>query len=370
MSAVHVLNNDISNLDHIIHKIIGNTLLICQVSPQGKYEYINNTHYSILGYKPEDLMDKSIFDFIHPQDLVMVQSLFMSGLISGQLKPTKLRYRCNNDKYVYLESQGIVVYDDLEHVKGAVLLIRDITEHTMLENEFARIEQLKTIGQLSAGLVHEIRNTLTTVRGFLQFLGSNEELHAYGKYFDLMISELDGANHLINEFLTMAKENESNFAWQDLNHLIRALYPVLANEARQNNHKIELALGEINDIYMDGNQIRQLIVNLVNNGLEAMQQAGVIMIKTYSQGENVILSVEDQGKGIDPEILPLIGTPFFTTKEQGTGLGLSICNNIAARHKAETNIESNREGSIFSVCFKDFKKINDCYCVNDRKFIV
>jgi PAS domain S-box-containing protein len=364
MSAVNVLNKEITNLDRIIHNIIGNMLLICQVSPKGKYEYINNTHYSILGYKPEDLVDKSMFEFIHPEDLVMVQTLFMTGLISGQFKPMKLRFRCNNKKYIYLESQGIVIYDDLGHVKGAVFVTRDITEHTMIENELARIEQLKTIGQLSAGLVHEIRNPLTTVRGFLQFLGSHEELKSYVKYFDLMIRELDGANHLINDFLTMAKENETNFSWQNLNHLIQTLYPVLSNEAQQNNHKIELELGDINEIYMDGNQIRQLIVNLVNNGLEAMEQDGVITIKTYAQGENIILSVEDQGAGIDCEIMDRIGTPFFTTKAHGTGLGLSICKNIAARHEAEIHIKSSQEGSIFSVCFKDFKGINYHYSIN------
>jgi len=356
MTAANMKINKAPFLDSIIHNLIANSSLICQVSPDGIYEYVGKTHQSILGYDPDKLIGRSLFDFIHSDDLAMSKLLFKKGLISGHFNQVHLRYRGNNDNYLYLESQGIVVYDENNRINGAVFVTHDISERTLLENELARLGQLKSVAQLSAGLVHEIRNPITTVRGFLQILNSNDELNQYRDYFDLMIKELDDANNLITEFLSMAKEKESHFAWLDLNSLIHSLYSVLNAAAVMKDHRIILDLGEINEIYMDQNQIRQLIVNLVNNGLESMETRGVLTISTASKGENIILSVEDKGAGIDPEIMKRIGTPFFTTKEKGTGLGLSICKNIADRHKAEIKIRSSVEGSAFSVWFKDFKK--------------
>jgi len=358
MTAADVSLKEAPYLDSIVHNLIANTLLVCQVSSEGKYEYVGKTHQSILGYNPEELIGRSLFDFIHADDLGMSKLLFKDGLNSGHFDQIHLRYRSNNNNYLYLESQGIAIYDDNNSVNGAVFVTRDITYRNLLENELARLGQLKSVAQLSAGLVHEIRNPITTVRGFLQILYGNEELNQYRDYFDLMIKELDDANHLITDFLSMAKEKESHFAWQDLNSLIQSLFSVFNAEATLKNHKIILDLGEINDIYMDGNQIRQLIVNLVNNGIESMEAGGVLTIRTASQGEYIVLSVEDKGSGIDSEIMNRIGTPFFTTKEKGTGLGLSICQNIADKHKAKIKIKSSTDGSTFSVWFKDLKDVD------------
>ncbi|HRW12775.1 MAG TPA: ATP-binding protein [Syntrophomonas sp.] len=359
MNAAPLTLNQLPYLDSIIHRIVGNMLLISQVSLEGEYQYLGNTHQTLLGYEPESLLHQSIFDYIHPEELFMVRSLFKLGLDTGQFKTTRIRFRCRDEQYIHLETQGMAVYNKEQQITGAVFVTRDITEEIRLENELARLEQLKTIGQMTAGLVHEVRNQITSVRGFLQFLGDHEDLQPYGNYFALMIEELDGANQLMADYLSMAKEKEVRFSWQDLNAVIRTLYPFIAVEAARNNHRIILDLGNINEVYMDGNQIRQLIVNLVNNGLEAMQPGFTLTIRTLSQGNHIILAIEDQGAGIDAAIMERIGTPFFTTKEQGTGLGLSICKNIAARHKAKLTIESGTAGSIVSVCFKDFKVLND-----------
>ena len=368
MTAADVSLKETPYLDSIVHNLIANTLLVCQVSLEGKYEYVGKTHQSILGYNPEELIGRSLFDFIHADDLAMSKVIFKDGLNSGHFNQIHIRYRSYNNNYLDLESQGIAVYDDNNCVNGAVFVTRDITYRNLLEKELARLGQLKSIAQLSAGLVHEIRYPITTVRGFLQILYSNEELNQYRDYFDLMIKELDDANHLITEFLSMAKEKESHFAWQDLNSLIQSLYSVFNAEATMKDHKIILDLGEINDIYMDRNQIRQLIVNLVNNGFESMETGGALTIRTASQGKYIVLSVEDKGCGIDSEIMNRIGTPFFTTKEKGTGLGLSICQNIADKHKAEIKIKSSADGSTFAVWYKDLKAFDYNSIHEDNSF--
>jgi signal transduction histidine kinase len=97
--------------------------------------------------------------------------------------------------------------------------------------------------------------------------------------------------------------------------------------------------------------MRQMILNLVRNGLEAMPPGGNLVVKTFTDGDEVIMAVQDQGKGIEPGVLEKIGTPFFTTKENGTGLGLAVCYSIAARHNARIEIETDPEGTTFFVRF-------------------
>jgi signal transduction histidine kinase len=108
----------------------------------------------------------------------------------------------------------------------------------------------------------------------------------------------------------------------------------------------------IADLILDEKEIRQLILNLVRNGLEAISPGGVIRIRTFSEEDEVVLSVQDNGKGINPDVLEKLGTPFFTTKDTGTGLGLAVCYSIAARHNARIDIETGPEGTTFFVKFK------------------
>ena len=113
-----------------------------------------------------------------------------------------------------------------------------------------------------------------------------------------------------------------------------------------------LDLHDCPDISVDEKEIRQLILNIVLNGLDSMPPGGQLTIKTYVEEQAVILEIKDQGKGISSEILEKLGTPFFTTKENGTGLGLAICYSVAERHQADIDIETGNEGSTFSIRFK------------------
>ncbi len=114
---------------------------------------------------------------------------------------------------------------------------------------------------------------------------------------------------------------------------------------------IEIEPGDIPDLALDEKEIRQLILNLVRNGLEAMPPGGKLTIKTLRDNNKVILAVQDQGKGIESDVLERIGTPFFSTKDNGTGLGLAVCFSIANRHNATIKIETSHCGTTFFVVF-------------------
>lgn len=234
-------------------------------------------------------------------------------------------------------------------------IIQDITEKKILEQEMARFDRLNAVGEMAATIAHEIRNPMTTVRGFLQMMGSRNELFHYKENMDLMIDEIDRVNCIITEFLSLAKNKAVSMKPGSLNATIKALEPLLSADAIASEKTINLELNDIPEVLMDEKEIRQLILNLVRNGLEAMNAGGSIFLRTTLEDGSVIFAVKDQGKGIAPGLLQKLGTPFLTTKESGNGLGLAVCYRIASRHKAEVNVETGGAGTTFKVKFPPIK---------------
>lgn len=208
------------------------------------------------------------------------------------------------------------------------------------EREMARLDRLRLVGEMAAAIGHEVRNPLTTVRGYLQFFSLKKELLSLHSQFQLLIDELDRANSIITEFLSMAHNKAIKTKECNLNNLIEELHPLIQSEALIRGLSVETDLKNIPDIFVDAKEIKQLILNITQNGLEAMESGGCLFIKTDVKKNEVRLLIIDQGPGIDPELLPKMGTPFFTTKETGTGLGLAVCYSIAQRHQARIDFES------------------------------
>jgi signal transduction histidine kinase len=138
---------------------------------------------------------------------------------------------------------------------------------------------------------------------------------------------------------------------RNLNAIIDKSLPLIKAKVMKQDQFIKLELDELPDLLLDKKEIRQLIINLVNNGLESMASSGDVTIRTFIEKGKVVLAVKDQGHGIDRNIFNNLGTPFFTTKEQGTGLGLAVCYRIATRHNAKIDIETSSTGSTFYVRF-------------------
>jgi signal transduction histidine kinase len=219
-----------------------------------------------------------------------------------------------------------------------------------MEHVTARVEQMNMVGQMAASVAHEIRNPLTAVHGYLQMIKIKGASWINQERLDLMISELDRTNFVITEYLLLAKDKVPDLKNCCLNSIIKAVFPLLQVTANTNT-SIKLCLGEIPQILLDENEIRQLLFNLVNNGLQAMTKGGELVISTYTEEDTVVLSVRDQGSGIASQILEKIGTPFLTTKTNGTGLGLTTCYRIAQRHNATIDVETSNSGTTFLIRF-------------------
>ena len=228
----------------------------------------------------------------------------------------------------------------------------DITDQTYSKHDISRLESLNVIGQLAAGIAHEIRNPMTTVRGFLQLFQMKNEFFRFRSQLDLMITELDRANCIITEYLSLAKNKIPDRSPQNLSAIVESLLPLIEADALLRKMVIN---AEISDnlplLLLDGQEIRQLILNLARNGLEAMLPGDRLTIRVYEDNKKVICSIQDQGSGIQPAILDKLGSPFLTTKENGTGLGLAICYQVASKNNAIIDVATSSKGTTFFVIF-------------------
>ncbi|MDO3411656.1 ATP-binding protein [Saccharibacillus sp. CPCC 101409] len=231
-------------------------------------------------------------------------------------------------------------------------MISDLTEHKQYEHELQRLSQLHLVGEVAAGIGHEVRNPMTTVRGFLQLMLMQGKNTLEPAYLQVMIEELDRANQIITEFLSLAKDHMVQLKRENLNDLIRKIQPLLEADASVTGKIITTHLTAVDSIEVDSKQITQLILNLVRNAFEATGDNGWIQIKTYMQEGRAVLVIEDNGPGIQAEVVEQIWKPFYTTKENGSGLGLAICFSIANKHGASIDLSTGTEGTAFYVRFR------------------
>lgn len=314
-----------------------------------RYIDVNHTFERVLGYTLEESQGRSCQDLNLWPEAEDRQKFIRRIKKHGIVRNMEVKLKAKSGKII----DGLLSADVIALGGEQCILTNsiDITEKKQIEIEMARLERFNLVGEMVAGIAHEIRNPMTVVKGFLQYLGGKNDCTQYKDYYDLMIVELDRANAIISEFLSIARSKAVELKLLNLNDIINSLYPLIQADATFGDKEIKIELGDIINLNLDEKEIRQLILNLVRNGMEAMQNGKHLTIKTCMENNEVVLSVQDQGTGIDPEVLEKLGTPFLTTKEKGTGLGLAVCYSIADRHNATIKVKTGSEGSTFYVRF-------------------
>ena len=322
--------------------------------PAPHFEYVSPSIYNLTGYSPA-LFYKNVqlaAKITHPDDRDKVKIL--RRIINPNDNKSKLltfRIITSTGEIIWVEQSTNTFYDENNKYQGFVAILRDITKRRALEQDLSKLESLKIVGQMAASVAHEIRNPLTTVSGYLQLFLRRPAFKDYVDEFNLLLSELDRANQIIREYLSLSQSKLVILKKCDLNFIIKNIFPLIQAYANSSSCSIQLVLGEIPEIKLDEKEIRQLLLNLVRNGLEAMHPGGIVTIKTTYHKNIVALAITDQGTGIPKDILENIGKPFVTTKATGTGLGLATCYQIANRHNATINIETSRQGTTFTINF-------------------
>lgn len=235
---------------------------------------------------------------------------------------------------------------------GVLFIGHDVTELHRLKDEVDRMERLSLVGQMAASITHEIRNPLAVIRGFVQLLNERSPVEQK-TYFRIVLEELDRTNAIINDFLSLAQNRIVEKEPSNLNELLGDLLPLIWADANMRGQIIDLRTDDsLEPIPMNSKEMKQLVLNLSRNGMEAMNDKGVLRIETQNLADAVQLRVSDNGVGIPPEKLNRLFEPFFTTKTNGTGLGLALCLSIVERHHGKIHVESTvGEGTTFIVSF-------------------
>ena len=221
-----------------------------------------------------------------------------------------------------------------------MIIVRDITERKKTEELLNKSDTLAAIGQLAAGVAHEVRNPLTVIKGFIQLFQINKEDQE--KYFDLMLSEIERIEAILQEFLSIAKTDEISTEKKNIYQLFKNVVSLMNTKAIMTNIQVELYT-DSKDIIIEcsENQLKQVFINILQNSIEAMPDGGRISIHIKEIGKDgIIISVIDKGIGIPEERIKRLGEPFYSTKEKGTGIGLMLSYKIIESHQGNISIMS------------------------------
>ncbi|CAG7650757.1 Adaptive-response sensory-kinase SasA [Paenibacillus solanacearum] len=208
------------------------------------------------------------------------------------------------------------------------------------EEQMLRTEKLNVVGDLAAGMAHELRNPLTTIKGFLQI--SQKHNYNIQPWYDIMESEVTRMCELTSEFLQFSRPHIVNVKSQVLQECIERVVSLSESQATLYGHRVEYH-SSLSPIYidMDRDKMVQVLLNIVKNGLEAMKDTGVLQIRLMqNNSQTAVIEIEDTGEGIPVPELQKIFDPFYTTKENGTGLGLSVCQKTIQDHNGTIEVQS------------------------------
>ena len=244
-----------------------------------------------------------------------------------------------------------VQYDGMEII-GTSVILRDVTETKKLHDEMKKLGELKTVSQMAASISHEVRNPLTVVKGFNQLL-RNHDLTEEQKdlYIQLSLEELNRAESIIADYLTFAKPSLVHLVPLDLNKEIDYIEHVLNPYATMSNIVIQIEREDHKlHIFGESRELRQALINIIKNGIEAMEPEGKLIIHLKKVKENAVIIIKDTGKGMTTEQIGKLGTPYYSTKDKGTGLGTMVSFSIIKAMKGKIEVDSEvGKGTSFSI---------------------
>lgn len=307
---------------------------------EGKVLRVNRAFEQLYGFRSREVEGRNLK--IIPPEAEEEMKRQHAQLVEGMsITSNETTWMKKDGTRVEVSVSTAPVRDEAGEITALISVSRDITSRNRMEELLRRSEKLTTVGQLAAGVAHEIRNPLTTLRGFLQLQQESNKLNH--RHLDLMLSELDRINLIVGEFLILAKPQAVHFQNRDIRFILGDVISLLDSQAHL--HGVEFVLRASSDsamVHCEENQLKQVFINLLKNGMEAMPNGGSIHIKLKhdEQSKRVRIEIRDEGIGIPEEMMPKLGEPFFTNKESGTGLGLMVSQRIIQSHKGMMDIKS------------------------------
>ncbi|MFC7370176.1 PAS domain S-box protein [Fictibacillus iocasae] len=315
------------------------TDLIAVIEPDGKFQYASPSYSHVLGYS-SDILDCSLVDLLHPDDTEDLINCFTQVLVKKQPFQVEFCLKHVHGHWVTVETNGVPILNDHGRVESIVTFGRDVTKAKKTEELIRKSEKLSVLGELAAGVAHEIRNPLTSLKGFTKLLHEADG-EIKGEYLRIMESELNRINEIVGELMLVAKPQAVSFEYANLSEIINSVVLLLETQAIIKNIQIIVKMEkDLPPVYGVENQIKQLFINLLKNAIESMENEGIITLELERKELAVQMTIQDQGCGIPKDRLKTLGEPFYTTKDKGTGLGLMVCFKIMEEHSGEIEFSS------------------------------
>lgn len=302
----------------------------------GQITTINPRFEAITGYSSKELLGTMFLnlDFEQTKDLKESFNFVLEnhqGIISGEVL---LATKHGKKVILICTLVPILINNDLV---GVINYATDVTQIRETQKQLKNSEKLSIVGELAASVAHEVRNPLTSLKGFVQLLKGRD--HEYENYYSIMLSELDRINLIVSELLVIAKPQNIPFKQHQIVELLNDVKSLLEAEANFYSNKIYLTVKEpIPLLYCEANQIKQVFINVIKNALEAKSNHVWITIEQVEK--QIVITIKDDGCGIETERLKHLGEPFYSSKERGTGLGLTVSYRIIEAHKGKVVVES------------------------------
>ncbi len=324
--------------------------LIQVLDVNGVIEYSSPSHQLVLGYTPDHFEGKSVLEFIHPEDHHKFRAKIAELLENHVRCQVEIRQRHQDGRWLVLELNCTPVLTEQGAVDKIIYSARDITSRKKTEALVRESDRYAVVSQLAAGIAHEIRNPLVAVRRFIHMLGAT--IQEQEDNFNLVVSELDRIDSIIGEYLSFARQKAQKLKPTDPEPLLHQIITLLSVEAAIKNIQIATLIEkDLPFIRCDENQMKQVMINLLKNAIEAMPKGGTITVSARKKMDDCVqIRVEDQGCGIPEEQLSKLGNPFYTTKEKGTGLGIMVSKQIIKDHGGSFHIASTPgEGTVVCI---------------------
>jgi two-component system sensor histidine kinase PilS (NtrC family) len=301
---------------------------------------------------------------INGEDKILGRDLsqFMTGLHLDDLvskKREQMLYTAPDGRMVTLGFSSSELRDTDEKTQGYIIIFQDLTDVKELEDRLRTSEKMALLGQLAAGLAHELRNPLSAISGAVEILSSDVKPTEENLRLVRMASqEVERLNLLVEDFLILTMPIQKLTTLVDLGRIIADTVESFAKTIRRGNIEIVNQVEKGIYVQADSYRLKQAVWNLLLNSVDAMPIGGLIIIKSKTEENSVVVEISDEGKGIDENFISRIFEPFFTTKEVGTGLGLAIVQKVIEGYNGNINVVSSRgNGATFVITLPRFKEV-------------
>jgi len=314
----------------------------------GRFTQPNQAMLKVLGYSKKELEGLRFLDIVDEADREYVAHSYNARLEKNASKNYPIKYDCWVKTRAGEKRHINIIEIRTSFINGTFLSVVDFTEQEKIKQSIVQSEKLSSLGQLAAGLAHELRNPLAVISSCAQFCLDNMSLTPpLNENLQMIYRSSQRASELINNLLQFARPSHMEWGLVNINELVTRMWHMAELDATPFQISFVEQLEEgIPEIMGDSDKLGQVFLNLFLNSIQAISSKGKILVKTHFLPSNNMVNVKviDDGAGIPKDYRLKIFDPFFTTKDCGTGLGLSICHSIIQQHKGSITIDSENEG--------------------------